>query len=167
MLRGCPIVIKYHNVKDPLKEAIEQIIGKEPPFDFGGAYKFNELPPEALNQIEDWCSLEISASGPAEWATGSSVVSAAEIMVEEGQWDANIEANPVPPAFPEYTKVVAIEVHWLNDRPFPSAEKAAAIYDRAVWFGWYFDRRTSLEHPAVLARAIEQRKIDREERRSC
>jgi hypothetical protein len=89
------IVIKYNCVKEPLKEAIERIIGKEPSFDFDGAYRFSELPAAALNQIEDWCSLEISGHGVAGWATGSSVVSAAEIMVEEAQWDANIASNPI------------------------------------------------------------------------
>jgi hypothetical protein len=81
--------------------------------------------------------------------------------------NSTINQAPIAAQLNGYRVVQAIEVHWVGDRPFPSAEKAAAIYDRAVWFGWYFDRRTSLVHPAALARAIERRKLDREERRNA
>jgi hypothetical protein len=77
------------------------------------------------------------------------------------------QQSPIVAQLNGYRIVQAIEVHWLNDRPFPSAEKAGAIYDRAVWFGWHFDLRTSLVHPAALERAIERRKLDREERRNA
>lgn len=83
-------MIKYPNVKDPLKDAVSQIVNKVPPFDFGGAYKFSDLPVGTVEVIADWCSKEICQARYAEWATGSSIISAAEQMVEEAQWNANI-----------------------------------------------------------------------------
>jgi len=66
---------------DPLKLAIAQIVQKVPPFNFEGARSFSSLPEDVQALIEDWCSNAVVDTAHGYWFTGSSVVDAAELLV--------------------------------------------------------------------------------------
>ncbi len=77
----------YPTPKDPLREALAAVVGKEPP-DFVRGYNFKDLTDKQQLELQDWCSL----NARPHWATGLSMLEAAELIVEGAVENANIGA---------------------------------------------------------------------------
>lgn len=75
--------------KSPLTDALKAITGKIPPFPLSGVTKSSELPEAIAIQLTDWCSL----NAQPEWATGSSILEAADLIVERALENGNL---PIP-----------------------------------------------------------------------
>lgn len=73
-------------IQSPFAEAIESIIGVPPPFDLSGVFYSHEIDDENFIKLQDWCSLH---ARPA-WATGISMVDAADHIVKEAVANSNI-----------------------------------------------------------------------------
>lgn len=75
-----------YETNTPLADALEAIIGQQPPAFVGAAYNSSELPDDLAEQLQDWCS----GNANPYWATGDSILETAEIMVERAIENANI-----------------------------------------------------------------------------
>lgn len=79
----------YRRPANPLAEAIEVVVGERPPLETVGAYRFNDLSQSDQSWIQDWCG---NLARP-EWATGLSMIEAAELIVEQAVENTNIPAK--------------------------------------------------------------------------
>lgn len=76
----------YNPPESPLKDAITAILGKAPPFDLTGIIFENNIEEDVAIELYEWCS---SNANPC-WATGDSIVEAAELIVKRAIENANI-----------------------------------------------------------------------------
>ena len=75
-------------IKSPFKEAIEALTGGTPKgVDLEGVYSQSELSDEDFTKLQDWCS----CNSATWWATGISMIDAAESIVADAISNANIE----------------------------------------------------------------------------
>ncbi len=75
----------YPTPKHPLREALLAVTGKEPPAYVKGHNILN-LTDHQVMALQDWCSL----NARPEWATGLSILEAAEMIVQGAIDNANI-----------------------------------------------------------------------------
>lgn len=76
----------YETPENPLADAIEAIVGERPPIETAFAYRWNDLSEADKHWLQDWCS----ERARPEWATGLSMIEAAELIVEQACENANI-----------------------------------------------------------------------------
>jgi len=76
----------YEKPENPLADAIAAIVGETPPLETVGAYCFNDLSESDQEWLQHWCS---ERANPY-WATGLSMIEAAELIVEQACQNANI-----------------------------------------------------------------------------
>lgn len=80
----------YDTPVAPMAEAISVIAGTPPPFWLEGVYKFNDITDEHVQEaLQSWCS---EHARPV-WATGLSMIEAAELIVEMAIENANIDSG--------------------------------------------------------------------------
>jgi hypothetical protein len=72
---------------NPLNEALVAITNQTPPFDLDGIMNSSDLPDTVALQLSDWCSLNANP----EWATGSGILEAANLLVERALENGNIK----------------------------------------------------------------------------
>jgi hypothetical protein len=78
--------------------------------------------------------------------------------------NSTINQTPIAAQLNGYRVVQAIEVHWVDDRPFPSAEKAEVFAQRVSdRFGYPTERSITLEHPAAIQKSMLDRAMRRGE----
>lgn len=75
----------YPTPADPLREALASIIGKDPP-DFVRGHNTSGLSDKQILDLQDWCSV----NARPHWATGLSMIEAAELIVAGAIENANI-----------------------------------------------------------------------------
>lgn len=75
----------------PLSEALEVLVGDPPPDFLEGVFSCEDLSDDEILQISDWCSLWARP----EWATGTGVLEAAELMVQDAVDNDNISRKRV------------------------------------------------------------------------
>lgn len=77
-------------IKDPVREVLKSLTGKEPP-EFVKGYNFKNLTDHQIILLQNWCVDNVEP----RWACGISLMDAAEIFVAEAVGNANIaEENP-------------------------------------------------------------------------
>jgi len=76
----------YDTPENPLADAIEAVVGERPPLETSFAYSWNDLSEADKHWLQDWCS----ERARPEWATGLSMIEAAELIVEQACENANI-----------------------------------------------------------------------------
>ncbi len=76
----------YPDVVNPLADALEALLGIRPELTTSGAYSFNDLNNEDQEWIQDFCSFHCKP----HWATGCSMLEAAELIVQQAVENANI-----------------------------------------------------------------------------
>jgi hypothetical protein len=77
----------YPTPRSPFRSTLESITGKLPPMDLSGVYCFNDIEnPETQDAIQDWASVNANP----HWATGLSMIEAAELIVEQAVENRNI-----------------------------------------------------------------------------
>jgi len=78
----------YYSSENPLQEALEAITGKFPPaeLDLDGIRHASELDDARSESLSDWCT----QNARPHWATGDSILEAAELIVLRAQENANI-----------------------------------------------------------------------------
>lgn len=76
----------YRRPENPLAEAIEAIVGERPPLETTFAWKWDDLSECDKRWLQDWCS----ERARPHWATGLSMIEAAELIVEQACENANI-----------------------------------------------------------------------------
>jgi protein gp37 len=86
----------YEIPKAPLATAIAGIIGKMPPFPMDDVWASGQLLDEVAILLADWCSLEVGKTDRLYWATGTSVVEAAELMLRAALEDVNLKPEIDP-----------------------------------------------------------------------
>jgi len=89
-----------YDTKSPLKDALAQIMGIEPPFpDIEGAYTEKDMGDYPLALVDgfevdlaEWCGWMLSSRShqPGAFTTGTGIVEAAELMVKRAVENANI-----------------------------------------------------------------------------
>jgi hypothetical protein len=90
----------YYETTSPLRDALIQILGVEPPFpSLEGAYTERDMGeyPDVLTDgipmdLAEWCGWAISSRSnqPGAFATGGGIVEAAELLVKRAIQNANI-----------------------------------------------------------------------------
>jgi hypothetical protein len=87
---------RFSTSPHPIREALKGLVRKEPP-DFVKGYDLKQLTDQQMLALQDWCSLNVRP----QWATGLSVIEAAELMVAGAVENGNIlsaeEAAKNPP----------------------------------------------------------------------
>lgn len=87
----------YPDIENPFREALEALVGQEPPAYVVG-YSLNDIPPTDRLALQDWCSVH----GRPAWVTGIGVIEAAELLVLSAIENGNIPRRtaivPVSPA---------------------------------------------------------------------
>lgn len=78
----------YETPKDPFREALAAVVGKEPP-EYVRGFGLREMTGKQVSDLQDWCSV----NARPEWATGLSMIEAAELIVEGAVENANIECQ--------------------------------------------------------------------------
>ena len=78
----------YYCSENPLEEALEVITGKRPPteLELSGVRHASELDDAKSQSLSDWCT----QNARPHWATGDSILEAAELIVLRAQENANI-----------------------------------------------------------------------------
>jgi len=76
----------YDTPENPLADAIEAIVGERPPLETAFAWKWDDLSEADKHWLQDWCS----ERARPHWATGLSMIEAAELIVEQACENANI-----------------------------------------------------------------------------
>ncbi len=71
---------------NPIREVLVALCRAEPP-KFVQGYNFDGLTEKQMEELQDWCSV----NAKPEWATGLSMIEAAEMIVSEAVGNANIE----------------------------------------------------------------------------
>jgi hypothetical protein len=71
---------------NPLEEALIAITGKKPPFDLRKIKRSGELEEALAIALTDWCSLNANPC----WATGTSILEAANLLVERALENGNL-----------------------------------------------------------------------------
>ena len=74
--------------ESPLYEALQSIVGKNPPDFVVGIYAARELSDDQMTELQDWCATH----GKPEWTTGIGILEAAERIV-----DCAVENGNIPP----------------------------------------------------------------------
>lgn len=75
----------YTTPEHPLREALKAVVGKEPPGYVRG-HTIQGLTDRQVMELQDWCSI----NARPEWATGLSMLEAAEMIVQGAVDNANI-----------------------------------------------------------------------------
>ena len=83
-------VSKLAAPKDPIREVLKAMTGKEPP-EFVKGYRFKDLSEEQTMALQDWCATNVRPS----WLTGIGLMDAAESQVMEAVCNGNIPEEPV------------------------------------------------------------------------
>lgn len=78
----------YPTPKHPLREALAAVVGKEPP-DYVQGFDLKALTDQQQMDLQDWCSLNAKPF----WATGLSMIEAAELIVAGAIENNNIESE--------------------------------------------------------------------------
>jgi len=80
--------MSYYSSQSPLQEALVAITGKLPPaeLDLDGIRHASELDDTKSQFLSDWCT----QNARPHWATGDSILEAAELIVLRAQENANI-----------------------------------------------------------------------------
>lgn len=78
----------YYSSSNPLAEAIAPLVDQEPPPYLAGLYFTRQLSERQNIEFADWCSLHTVVI----WATGESLLDAADLMVERAIENGNIPA---------------------------------------------------------------------------
>lgn len=73
----------------PFLEALQALVGKRPPAFCRGVYASRELDDDQIQRLQGWCA---DNARPA-WATGLSMIEAADLIVDGAVENANIEPN--------------------------------------------------------------------------
>lgn len=76
----------YSTPEHPFREALQFVVGKEPPAYVKG-FGIEGLTDSQLTELQDWCSL----NARPEWATGLSMIEAAELIVKGAIENGNID----------------------------------------------------------------------------
>lgn len=82
----------YGQKKDAFREALAAIVGKDPP-EYVRGHGLKGMTDKQVEELQDWCSM----NARPEWATGLSMLEAAEMIVEEAVGNANILEPEVEP----------------------------------------------------------------------
>ena len=77
---------RFDTPASPFKEALVAITGKEPPFDLTGIYESRHISDDIIDDLQAWCA---DNSNP-HWATGLSMLEAADLIVDGAIENANI-----------------------------------------------------------------------------
>lgn len=75
----------YRTPEHPFREALAAVVGKEPP-EYVRGFGFSEMTEKQKDELQSWCSL----NARPHWATGLSMIEAAETIVEGAIENANI-----------------------------------------------------------------------------
>lgn len=81
----------WHTPRAPLAEAIAGIVGKVPPFHLDGIWQSKDIPDPIAAQLQDWCCNEVDKTRHLHWATGGSVIEAAELLLDRAIENANLK----------------------------------------------------------------------------
>ncbi len=76
----------YPTPQHPFREALQAVVGKAPPAYVKG-FGLGGLTGKQVSDLQDWCSL----NARPEWATGLSMIEAAELIVEGAIENGNID----------------------------------------------------------------------------
>lgn len=76
----------YYHSDNPLKEAIAALTDSEPPSFLDGIHYTRQLNDLQLVAIQDWCCMNTRIP----WATGESVLDAADLIVDRAVENCNI-----------------------------------------------------------------------------
>ncbi len=79
----------FWQTQNPIREALEALCRATPPA-FVKGYDLKSLTDQQMTKLQDWCSV----NAKPEWATGLSIIEAAERIVQEAVDNANIEPPP-------------------------------------------------------------------------
>lgn len=77
----------YPTPAAPFREALAAVVGKDPP-DYVKGHGTLGLTDQQMLELQDWCSL----NARPHWATGLSMIEAAELIVQGAIENANIGA---------------------------------------------------------------------------
>lgn len=86
----------YPTPEHPFREALLAVVGKEPPA-FVKGFGTQGLSDPQIQELQDWCSL----NARPHWATGLSMMEAAELIVAGAIENANIARVYVPEPTPK------------------------------------------------------------------
>lgn len=73
----------------PLHDALQALTNQSPPEFVKGAYFSKDLFEYQIEDLQNWCSINANPS----WATGLSMIEAAEIIVKRAIENANIKVK--------------------------------------------------------------------------
>ncbi len=79
----------YPTPESPFREALAAVVGEEPP-DYVRGFGFHNVPEDKQDELQSWC---VQRARPA-WATGLSMIEAAELIVAGAVENANIGPDP-------------------------------------------------------------------------
>jgi hypothetical protein len=79
----------YPTPESPFREALRAVTGKEPP-DYVRGFGFHHVAEERQDELHSWCAMNASPV----WATGTSMIEAAELIVAGAIENANIGPDP-------------------------------------------------------------------------
>lgn len=78
---------RYGRVLSPLKDAISALTGRRVDLNLQGVYDWSDIDSDDLREeLQDWCSLHAKP----HWATGLSMIEAAELIVSSAVENGNI-----------------------------------------------------------------------------
>lgn len=75
------------SISNPFAEALESVIGIRPPFDLDHVFSSSDICDDVFIKLQDWCALHARPS----WATGISMIEAADIIVDGAICNSNIQ----------------------------------------------------------------------------
>lgn len=76
-------------VESPFRDALAAVTGKEPP-DYVRGYHFYHVDEGRQDELHSWCALNARPT----WATGTSMIEAAELIVAGAVENGNIGPDP-------------------------------------------------------------------------
>ena len=77
----------YETPDSPFREALQAVTGVEPPWELAGVYCYNDIADaDVQEEVHNWASMNCRPS----WATGLSMIEAAELIVEQAVENVNI-----------------------------------------------------------------------------
>ena len=74
------------NPDKPLHDTLGAMLGRIPPFPMYGVYQSSELPDDRFRELQDWAS----EHAVPYWATGLSMIHAADMIVASAVKNTNI-----------------------------------------------------------------------------
>lgn len=86
-LPGQHNVLLVHECPNYFREAIHAVVGKYPPMEVP-RYGAHDMGNEVI-ELQDWCA----SNARPEWATGLSMIEAAELIVQQALDNANIKKD--------------------------------------------------------------------------